>query len=238
MGRASRHCCGCFPAIYRPRPAQSNSHGRNLAGYPAALMDGGVPSSAQTTSLSFPFSVREVVLLGATVPGFAAPSARVEHIAAQNASSCGRPRAGLRDRLFTQLSGGERQRGAHPRAQCCSFAWRPSRSRGRPFCCWMEPTANLDFAHQAIVLREARQQARSGRAVLAILHDLNLAAAFADEIVLLSRGRIAGRGKAVEVMRDDLLSAVYWMRQRAPTSPRATGHRLFCLTPYRLSPCQ
>ena len=70
------------------------------------------------------------------------------------------------------------------------------------------------------MLREARQQARSGRAVLAILHDLNLAAAFADEIVLLSRGRIAGRGKAVEVMRDDLLSAVYGCAVRTNVTPR------------------
>ena len=41
-----------------------------------------------------------------------------------------------------------------------------------------EPTANLDLSHQSVVLDEARRQARAGRAVLAILHDLNLAAAY------------------------------------------------------------
>ena len=83
-----------------------------------------------------------------------------------------------------------------------------------------EPTASLDFAHQAIVLNEARQQARFGRAVLAILHDLNLAAAFADEIVVMCRGRIAGRGGAAEVMRDELLSTVYGCPVRTNVTPR------------------
>ncbi len=217
MGRASRHCCGCFPAIYRPRPAQSNSTGAISPAIRPPSLHGRRAVVSQTTALSFPFSVREVVLLGATVPGFAAPSARVEHIAAECIAAVGLD--GLRDRLFTQLSGGERQR-AHIARAMLQLRVAAFPEPGATVLLLDEPTANLDFAHQAIVLREARQQARSGRAVLAILHDLNLAAAFADEIVLLSRGRIAGRGKAVEVMRDDLLSAVYGCAVRTNVTPR------------------
>lgn len=191
--------------------------GRDLAGYAAAELAQRRAVVSQTTALSFPFSVREVVLLGATVPGFAAPSSRIEKIAAECIAAVGL--GGLRDRLFTHLSGGERQRVHFARAllqlRVAAFP-QPERT----ILLLDEPTASLDFAHQAIVLHEARRQARSGRAVLAILHDLNLAAAFADEIVLLSHGRIVGRGKAVDVMRDDLLSAVYGCPVRTNVTPR------------------
>ena len=190
---------------------------RSLADYPAAELARRRAVVSQSTALSFPFSLREVVLLGATVPGFAAPPARVEQSAAECIAAVGLD--GLRDRLFTQLSGGERQR-AHIARAMLQLRVAAFPDPGRTVLLLDEPTANLDFAHQAIVLHEARQQARSGRAVLAILHDLNLAAAFADEIVLLSRGRIAGRGKAVEVMRDDLLSAVYGCAVRTNVTPR------------------
>jgi len=83
-----------------------------------------------------------------------------------------------------------------------------------------EPTANLDLAHQVTVLREARRQARSGRAILVILHDLNLAAAYADEMVLMSRGRVVAQGAAVDVMRNELLSAVYGCAVRTNELPR------------------
>ena len=77
--------------------------GRNLADYPAAELARRRAVVSQTTALSFPFSVREVVLLGATVPGFAVPSARVEQAAAECIAAVGLD--GFRDRLFTQLSG-------------------------------------------------------------------------------------------------------------------------------------
>jgi len=69
------------------------------------------------------------------------------------------------------------------------------------------------------VLGEARRQAHRGLAVLAILHDLNLAAAYADEIVLMARGRIRATGKPADVLRDDLLSEVYGCAVRTNTAP-------------------
>jgi iron complex transport system ATP-binding protein len=82
-----------------------------------------------------------------------------------------------------------------------------------------EPTASLDFAHQGAVLGEARRQAGMGRAVLAVLHDLNLAAAYADQIVLMCAGRIAAEGTAAQVLRDDLLSQVYGCPVRTNMAP-------------------
>jgi iron complex transport system ATP-binding protein len=170
----------------------------------------------QAAVLSFPFTVLEVVLLGATVPGFGLSAPRAERAALTAIRTVGM--SGFEERLFTQLSGGERQRVHIARALCqLATADRPG---GESTALLLdEPTANLDLSHQCIVLEEARRQARAGRAVLAILHDLNLAAAFGDEIVLMSRGRIAAKGTARDVFRDDLLSQVYACAVRTNVTP-------------------
>jgi iron complex transport system ATP-binding protein len=90
-----------------------------------------------------------------------------------------------------------------------------------------EPTSSLDLSHQSLVLGEARSQADEGRAVAVVLHDLNLAAAWADEIVLMCSGRIADRGPPSEIFRDDLLSAVFGCPIQANVTPPAG-------TPYML----
>lgn len=171
---------------------------------------------AQSTALSFPFTVLEVVLLGATVPGFAPADARTERAAIAAIRTVGL--AGFEGRLFTQLSGGERQRVQVARALCqLATARRPD---GEAAALLLdEPTSSLDLAHQGLVLEEARAQAQAGRAVLAILHDLNLAAAYADELVVMSRGRIAEQGSARSVLRDDLLSEVYGCPVRTNVAP-------------------
>ena len=69
------------------------------------------------------------------------------------------------------------------------------------------------------MLAAIRRQARAGAAVLAVFHDLNLAAALADELVLLERGRVDGRGPAGDVLKDDLLSAAYGCRVQTNRTP-------------------
>lgn len=72
-----------------------------------------------------------------------------------------------------------------------------------------EPTASLDVAHQIGVMRAARAAARDGAAVVVVLHDLNLAAAFADRIALMAEGRIVAEGAPGEVLTETGLSALY-----------------------------
>ncbi len=171
---------------------------------------------SQTTALSFSFTVLEVVLLGASVPGFAGLGPRVRQAALNALYTVGLH--GFEQRLYTRLSGGERQR-VHIARALCQLAM-AQRMPGETSALLLdEPTASLDLAHQSIVLEEARRQAASGRAVLAILHDLNLAAAFADLIVIMSRGRIAAAGGPGQVLRDDLLSEVYACRVRTNAAP-------------------
>jgi iron complex transport system ATP-binding protein len=190
--------------------------GREIGRVPPAELARRRAVVPQSMALSFPFTVLEVVLMGASVPGFDIAEPRAVNSALDAIETVGL--VGFEQRLFTQLSGGERQRASIARALCqLAVAYRPSAETTALLL--DEPTASLDFAHQSLILGEARRQAGLGRAVLTVLHDLNLAAAYADEIVLMHRGAIAAMGPAAEVLRDDLLSRVYGCRVRTNAAP-------------------
>lgn len=161
---------------------------------------------AQSTHLSFPFSVIEVVLLGAMVPGFGEPTAGKRAAAYRALDDVGL--SGFAERPYTQLSGGERQRVHMARALCQLSAGARDRT-APPILLLDEPTSNLDLMHQIKVLHEVRRRVGQGWIALAILHDLNLAATFADELILMAQGRVVASGSVDEVFRDDLLSEVY-----------------------------
>jgi heme transport system ATP-binding protein len=205
-----------FAGEITPTAGTMTIDGRELGGVATAELARRRAVVPQATALAFPFTVLEVVLLGASVPGFEIAEPRALNTALDAIEAVGL--AGFEQRLFTQLSGGERQRTAIARALCqLAAAYRPSAATTALLL--DEPTASLDFAHQGIVLGEARRQADLGRAVLIVLHDLNLAAAYADEIVLMSRGCIAASGSAAAVLRDDLLSEVYGCPVRINAAP-------------------
>jgi iron complex transport system ATP-binding protein len=202
----------------KPTSGSVELDGRSLALCQAGALARRRAVVPQATALSFPFTAGEVVLLGATVPGFAPPSAHLERAAMECLRTVGL--VDIRDRLYTHLSGGERQR-VHIARALLQLAV-SSRDGDEPAILMLdEPTASLDLAHQGIVLGEARRQAQQGRAVLAVLHDLNLAAAFADELILMSRGQIAARGTARDVLSDELLSRAYGCEVRTNKTPAA-----------------
>jgi iron complex transport system ATP-binding protein len=104
--------------------------------------------------------------------------------------------AHLADRLVGELSGGERQRVVLARALA-----------QEPHCLLLdEPTTHLDIHHQVAILSLVRQLAtRKGLAVLTVLHDLNLAATFADRLILLVDGQVVAQGTPAEVLRRERL---------------------------------
>ncbi|ODA68196.1 Hemin import ATP-binding protein HmuV [Methyloligella halotolerans] len=207
----------------RPTEGAILLEGRDLQAVPAGELARRRAVVSQSTVLSFPFTVLEVALLGASVPGFGMRDEQMVALAANSIEAVGLK--GFEERLYTELSGGERQRVHIARALCQLEA--PERSPDEPAAFLLdEPTASLDFSHQSIVLGEARRQAGLGRAVLVILHDLNLAAAYADEIVLMHRGRVRARG-----LRRTCFSMSSSRRSMAvrcgPTPFRQTGSRSF-----------
>jgi iron complex transport system ATP-binding protein len=115
--------------------------------------------------------------------------------------------ANLADRPMARLSGGERARAHFARALAQIAAGRRA-GQGR-YLLLDEPTAALDIAHQVSVMRAARAAALDGAGVLVVLHDLNLAAAFADRAALLHDGRLSALGPPADVFTARGLSDVY-----------------------------
>ncbi|MFT3742661.1 MAG: ABC transporter ATP-binding protein [Pyrinomonadaceae bacterium] len=125
--------------------------------------------------------------------------------------------AGFETRLMNHLSGGERQRVVLARAI----------ATGARILLLDEPTANLDLAHQAMMFRLVRERCvQSNYAAIVITHDLNLAAEFADEIVMLSRGRIAAAGTPEKVLTGENISDVFGVNVLLDKNPASGNVRV------------
>ncbi|WP_431033071.1 heme ABC transporter ATP-binding protein [Streptomyces sp. P6-2-1] len=167
----------------------------------------------QAATLSFPFAAEEVVRMGR------APWAGTEHEeqdeAAVREAMAATETAGFAPRPFSALSGGERARVALARVL----------AQRAPLVLLDEPTAALDLRHQELVLRVCRERAAAGDAVVVVLHDLGLAAAYAHRVAVLHDGRVTADGAPAEVLSADLLTEVY--RQPVEVIPHpATGSPL------------
>jgi iron complex transport system ATP-binding protein len=161
---------------------------------------------AQASNLNFPFTVQEVVRLGVSVPGLTRGSPRIEATVADVIARVGL--TAFSGRLFTELSGGERQRVHIARALCQLAVAREACAGGR-LLLLDEPTSSLDIGHQRLVLNAVRREAETGVGVLAIMHDLNLAAAFADRVIIMSRARVVAVGTPRETMTSTILERAY-----------------------------
>ncbi|EJF90611.1 heme ABC transporter ATP-binding protein [Bartonella tamiae] len=158
----------------------------------------------QSTSMSFPFLVREVVELGLSSgqnineeQRMILPERALQKVDLQ----------GYEPRYYQELSGGEQARVQLARVLC--QIWEPVYHENP---CWLlldEPVASLDIHHQMIVMQIAQQFSRSGGGVLAILHDLNLAAHYSDKIVLLQQGKVIEEGTPKTVLTTENIRKVY-----------------------------
>jgi iron complex transport system ATP-binding protein len=117
--------------------------------------------------------------------------------------------AGLAERVYATLSTGERQRVSLARAVAQVTDADGADEGPDRYLLLDEPTSSLDPAHQHTAMRLIRSVADAGRGVLVVLHDLNLAAAYADRVVLMHEARVVHSGTPDEVLRADLLEAVF-----------------------------
>lgn len=171
----------------------------------------------QSTALSFPFTVREIVKLGLT--GGRSGVSAVEEEALPERALARVDLDGFSGRFYQELSGGEQQRVQLARVLC--QVWTPVMD-GRPrFLFLDEPVSSLDIRHQLMIMNIARDFASSGGGVIAILHDLNLTAMFADRIFVMHRGRLAASGPPKDVLRDDVIAKVFECDLKVGVTP---GH--------------
>jgi iron complex transport system ATP-binding protein len=173
---------------------------RDIAGLTAGELARSRAVLPQSAEIAFAFTVEEVVRIG-MMPGL--PRAAENAIVARALAAV--DLTGRAGQPCPTLSGGEMQRAQL--ARVLAQLW--SSGRERSYLLLDEPTASLDLAHQMLVLKIARAHAAAGGGVLAILHDLNLAAMVADTIVVLSGGRIVAAGAPAEVVTEAMLTEVY-----------------------------
>jgi iron complex transport system ATP-binding protein len=159
----------------------------------------------QDNHVAFPFRVSEVVAMG-RAPWRGHDQEGDDDAAIADALARADV-AHLADRAYTSLPGGEKARVSLARVL----------AQRTDVVMLDEPTAALDLRHQEDVMRVARELASQGRAVVVVLHDLTLAAAFADRMVVLDRGAVAASGAPAQVLEAPLLERVYGLPVRVVT---------------------
>ncbi len=156
---------------------------------------------SQQVTIAFPFTAEEVVELGLHIHRLT----RIEISAIVNEVMAEVGVEHLRDRLYPTLSGGEQQRVQLARA--IAQVWEDSLFTR--YLMLDEPTNNLDLAHQHTILHAAKKMCLRNLGVMAIVHDLNLAAQYADEVVFMKDGSIHAKGSPGMVMTKTIIEEVF-----------------------------
>jgi iron complex transport system ATP-binding protein len=174
---------------------------------------------AQEAELRFPVTVLEFVLGGrfawATNAGWGWETEHDLQIA--DAVLRETELSELSGRLMNELSGGERQRALMARALATEA----------PILLLDEPTANLDLSHQATLLALVRNRCdRKEAAALVVTHDINLAAQFADNLILMKQGRAVHTGTPEQVLQPQILQDVFEVTVLVDAHPVTGGPRV------------
>ncbi|OIQ43847.1 MAG: heme ABC transporter ATP-binding protein [Roseobacter sp. MedPE-SW] len=165
----------------------------------------------QSSSIAFPFTVLEIVRLGLSAGLSAADSS----VPLQALDTVGL--AGFAGRMYQDLSGGEQQR--VQLARVITQVWEPVVDDAPRWLILDEPVASLDIGHQFTVMDLTRSYAARGGGVVAVMHDLNLTAMFADHVVLMEAGKVAKTGSPGEVLTDEALARTYGCPVPVNTTP-------------------
>ena len=192
-----------------PQAGAITFRGRSISDWTREAMAREVGVVPQGEEAVFPITVREMVAMG-----------RYPHLGAWRREG-GADRRAIEEamrrcdvlpfshRPLSTLSGGERQRVRLARA----LAQEPAT------LALDEPTAALDVGHEMAIFELLRDLGRSGTTVLLVTHNLNLAARYADRLVLLDRGRLAAVGTPAEVLTRETVERVYGWPVRVVAHP-------------------
>jgi iron complex transport system ATP-binding protein len=170
---------------------------RPLASYKAIDLAKRRAVLPQQTFVQFAFTAREIVEMGrAAIDPERVDRAVIDRVLRETEAY------DMQHRVFPTLSVGEQSRVSLARVL----------AQETPVLLLDEPTAALDLRHQQLVMELARQMAERGAALAVVLHDLNLASAYADRILLLREGRLAALGPPRETLTEPLLSDIFGCR--------------------------
>jgi len=202
--------------LIHPRAGSIRLDDIDIASLPRATLARRIAVVPQIFDTLFPFTVREVVALGRTARLGLFGRASTLDAAAVEGAIVELDLEALASRRIDRLSGGERQRAVLAMAL----------AQEADVLLLDEPTAHLDPAHQRGMLeRLGRLAHERGFAIVSVLHDLNLASAFASRMTVVADGRVVHDGDTRTVLRQDVVTAVFGPGLRV----LADGERQFVL---------
>lgn len=169
---------------------------------------------SQQPDLGFPLSVEEVVMMG-RYPHFTFnPSGNDERICREVMERM--QLQGFSERNYLTLSGGEKQRVQY--ARVLAQVWEKP-AGGCRYLFLDEPLTSLDVNFQQEFLEVAREFLKSDTVLVAVMHDINLAAQYGDQLFFLKEGRLIRQGAPQEILREDLLEEVFAVKTHIITHP-------------------
>jgi iron complex transport system ATP-binding protein len=202
-GAGKSSLLGALAGWIAPSLGDVSLDGTSLSVWPAMSLARRRAMLSQNVQLGFAFRVEEVVMLGRS-PGARRATHAQDATIVEQALRLAQV-AHLRGRNYLELSGGEQQR--VQLARVLAQVW--EQHEGPAWLLLDEPEAGLDIAHQHDMLKQMRTLSRRGYGVIVVLHDLNLAARYADEVALLTQGRLVRVGAPDYALDAQALSKVY-----------------------------
>ena len=194
-----------------PQQGRVLFRGREVGGYGKPELARNLALVPQDLHIGFDFPVFEVVMMGRHpfIPRFSPPSPTDVELVRQSLAEM--DIAALQDRSVLQLSGGERQRVLVARAL----------AQNTPVLLLDEPTASLDVRHTLDIMKILRQRVTSaGITVIATIHDLDLASAFCDELIVLHERTVYRQGPVATVMTKEMIREVFTAEARVSLDDR------------------
>ena len=170
---------------------------------------------SQSQDVVYDFSTREIIEMGWLDRGISSYSDDFREAIHQISEECSVNN--LLEQSFNTLSGGEKRR-VHF-ARTLVQLWRPSGSDDPRYMFLDEPTANLDILHEQKMMKLIQKKRDEGLGILLILHDLNLAVKYSDQVALFNKGKLVDKGAPKTVLTEDILSAVYGLKMNIEKNP-------------------
>ena len=184
----------------QPTNGKIRYRGKALSAYSKLELSKEIALVPQNFYINFPFTVKEIVMMGRYphIARFAAPAAEDWEIVREVMEKS--EIVEFAERYVTELSGGERQRVVFAR----------SLAQNTPVLILDEATSNLDINYSLSLMNLAAGGVQSdGKTVIAVLQDINLAAAYCDYLIFMSKGRIVKHGAVREILNPEIVGSVF-----------------------------
>lgn len=189
----------------KPASGTISIHGRNIVDFSRKEIAKTMALVSQNYNINFPFTVKEVVMMGRHpyISRFSNPCSEDIRIVEKVMEDTGIK--GFRNRKINELSGGERQRCVVARALC----------QKTPMLFLDEAFSSMDINHTLRLLTLVKNEVeRSSRTVVSVFHDINLASAWSDSLVFIKEGRVAASGNTLDVLSEEVVRDVFEVESR------------------------